>query len=64
MKTYEDHFALIPHKCNQCGRIFWLEEYRVYFKQFGVGSKVVKEVYCKDCYLDKKYKFARIKIGI
>lgn len=60
---YKDCFALIPHKCNQCGKIIWLEKYRIYDQYFGTKYKIRRN-YCKDCYLDKKYKFARIKAGV
>lgn len=42
------HFALIPHKCDECCRVFWFEDYAMeksYFRFLGS----IDLNYCQHC---------------
>lgn len=41
------HFAYLPHKCDKCSRMFWLEHYTMKC-EFVFLSKIEMK-YCSDC---------------
>lgn len=47
--TYADGFAIIPKRCEECKRLFWLEAYYIRYKEVGIEHHCLKQVYCKDC---------------
>lgn len=47
--TYADGYAIIPKRCDDCGRLFWLEPYYTYTKFVGIGQHALKQTRCLEC---------------
>lgn len=44
-----DGIALIPKRCSECFRLFWLEPYYTTYKEVGIEHRDIKQVWCKKC---------------
>lgn len=56
MKIRYNRFAFIPHVCNHCDEVFWLEPYK-YCKRPEIKISGIEEVevtFCKSC-VDRSY---------
>ena len=47
--TKYDRFAIIPKRCDRCNRLFWLEQYNVFYKNVGIGDYYLEQIECKNC---------------
>lgn len=47
--TKYDRFAIIPKRCDKCNRLFWLEQYNVFYKNVGIGDYYLEQIECKNC---------------
>ena len=47
--TKHDGFAIIPKRCDKCNRLFWLEQYDIYYKEVGIEHYSLKQIECKEC---------------
>ena len=44
-----DRFAIIPTRCDRCGRLFIFEGYDLYYREVGIEKRSIKCVKCKCC---------------
>ena len=47
--TTHDGLAILPKRCNRCNRLFWLEQYNVYYKEVGIEHYSLKQIECLIC---------------
>ena len=47
--TKYDRVAILPKRCDRCNRLFWLEQYNVYYKEVGIGHYSLKQIECQNC---------------
>lgn len=47
--TCADGFAIIPKRCDECRRLFWMEPYYTTYKEVGIGHTDLKQTRCKKC---------------
>lgn len=58
--TKHDGFAIIPKRCDKCNRLFWLEEYDIYYREVGIQRYSLRQIECREC-MANKYK---LTVGI
>ena len=54
--TRYDGVAILPKRCDRCNRLFWLEQYNIYYKEVGIGHYSLKQIECKNCGADMRGK--------
>lgn len=47
--TTHDGLAILPKRCNDCNRLFWLEPYDVYYREVGIEHYSLKQIKCLRC---------------
>jgi hypothetical protein len=47
--TKHDRVAFLPKRCDGCNRLFWLEQYNIYYKEVGIEHYPLKQIECKNC---------------
>lgn len=47
--TKYDRFALLPKRCDQCNRVFWLEGYNIHTRMVGIENYPLDWIVCKEC---------------
>ena len=47
--TNYDKIAILPKRCDECNRLFWLEPYNIFYRPVGLGYYSLKQIECKNC---------------
>ena len=54
--TKYDRFALLPKRCDECNRLFWLEPYNTKVIKVGIEHYPLDWIVCKECSQDGERK--------
>ncbi len=44
-----DSYAILPKRCDDCNRLFWLEPYNISYRDVLLGFPPIKYITCINC---------------